>query len=423
MNLHSLENQYDNIQDKLIDLYAHFHQNPELSFMEMNTSAKLINELRCLGFEIIDNLGGYSFVGILSNGEGPTLAFRTDMDALPILENTDSAFKSIKKMKDVNGNEQPVMHACGHDLHMSTWVGIAKLMSNNQGNWKGTLVMIAQASEEWGAGARSMIEAGLFKKIPTPSYILAYHNAPNMAAGEIGYKAGAFMSGVKTLELKIKGIGGHGAEPQNTIDPIVMASKLILDFQTIISREIPPTESCVLSIGSIHGGFTHNVIPDEVNLQMTLRFFKSEIADKVIESIKRISNGIAISSGLEASNYPELKIIDTACLPPVENNHEYTLQSVAYLKEIAGVQNVNESEPVMIAEDFSLYSKTTDNIPTTMFWIGNADRDKLKSAHSKGKTLPVLHSPMMYPDYKNCIRHGTVYMSELLIKWFNNLNK
>ncbi len=284
--------------DQLFGQYRHLHQNPELSLQEKNTSAYLAEQLRALGYEVVTGVGGYGLVATLRNGDGPTVLFRTDMDALPIAEQTGLPFSSTARAVNEAGETVPVMHACGHDIHMTVMLGIARQMMADKAGWQGTLLLLAQPAEEIGAGAKAMIADGLYDRFPVPDYNPAFHVSPDLPAGQIGYVSGYAMANVDSVDITVYGVGGHGAYPQKTKDPIVMAAQIILALQTIVSRELSPLDSAVVTVGSIHGGSKHNIIPDQVKLQLTVRSYADETRKFLLRRIRKISRGIARTAGM-----------------------------------------------------------------------------------------------------------------------------
>lgn len=390
------------------DLYKYLHRNPELSFEEFNTSARLSEEIEDLGFEVSRNIGGNGFVGVLKNGDGPVIMIRTDMDALPLLEKTGLSFAS-----EVSG----VMHACGHDMHMTVWLGTAKVLLAMTDSWKGTLMMLAQPAEEKGGGADAMISDGLFKRFPVPDYALAYHVSSELQAGTIGYRSGPFMAGVSSVDVIVHGIGGHGAMPHIAVDPVVLASRMVLAFQTIPSREISPHEPAVVTVGSIHGGTVHNIIPDEVKMQLTIRYYNDKVYESIVESLKRISSGIAMSAGLPETHYPELTY--TRPVPPLINDETLVNEAISSFRTVLGDENVIRVEPVTTAEDFANYGRTGEKIPIAMFWLGSVNQAKFKNYINNGTPIPHLHSPEFYPDFEPTYRAGVLGMSRVVLDLFN----
>ncbi len=395
--------------EEIGELYLNLHQNPELSHYEFETKKKMAAVLEQLGFEVTRDLGGNSVVGVLKNGSGPVIMVRTDMDALPIVEKTNLPYASTK---------EGIMHACGHDTHMSVWTGTARALVNFKDRWSGTLILIAQQAEETSGGASSMINAGLFKKFPVPDYALALHVSPNIQSGKIGYCPGPAFAGVSSVDIKIFGEGGHGAYPQSCIDPVVLASRIILDLQTIVSRELSPLDPAVITVGSIHGGTKHNIIPDEVNLQLTLRYYKDEIYDQMMEAINRISAGVAASADLPAEKYPRV-VNAKENTPPVYNDPDLTEIAAGYMQEAIGSDNTLKVDPVMAGEDFGKYGRTEEDIPILIFWLGGVSEQLMKKHLEERTSLPPLHSPLFAPDYKKTIETGILVMTKTVVELFN----
>jgi len=396
-----------------LELCKHLHQNPELSFQEFETANRMATELNQLGFDVTEHFGGNSVVGIYRNGDGPVVMIRTDMDALPIEEKTGFEFASTKTA-DLNGDEVPVMHACGHDIHMSTWTGTVRSLVALKAHWSGTLMVIAQQAEEYSGGAGAAIEAGLFTKFPTPDYALAYHINPELETGQIGLRSGPVFAGVKTVEITVYGVGGHGAYPQKCIDPIVIASRIVNDLQTIVSRELSPTEPAVVTVGSIHGGTRPNIIPDEVKMQLTLRYFSDETIEKVIASIRRISNAAAKAAGMPDDKLPEV-FVDPAETPPVLNDAELSRKVDGFAKQIIGAANIIETQPEMVGEDFGKYGLTPENVPICLIWLGSTSPELMRQLKAEGKKPAPLHSPLLNPDYENTIKTGIEVMTANVI--------
>lgn len=405
--------------EKFMDLYMDLHKNPELSFMEYETSKKMANELEAIGFDVTTGIGGNGVVGVYKNGEGKTIMLRTDMDALPVKESTGLSYSSSKIAKDLTGNDLPVMHACGHDLHMSVWLGTLSTLATLKNEWKGTIVAIAQPAEEVSGGSDAMIRDGLFRKFPKPDLILSYHVSPELSAGTIGYFPGTIFAGVNTAEITVYGVGGHGAMPHTTIDPIVLSARIILDIQTIVSREINPVKPAVITVGSIHGGMRPNIIPDEVKMLLTTRFFEDGVYKQIRESLARITRGAAISAGLPENKMPLVKFNENFT-PPVANEQNLVLQTIIYMKGIIGDENVIKVDPATIAEDFGRYGRTEENIPIAMFWLGGVNRDKYTDHVEKGTILPSLHNSSFYPDFYPTFKCGVEAMTKSIIELFAN---
>jgi hippurate hydrolase len=395
---------------EMFSLCKYLHQHPELSLKEFETSKKMAAELRKAGFAVTENFGGNNVVGILKNGDGPVIMLRTDMDALPVEEKTNLAFASTVKSENDNGDEVPVMHACGHDIHMSVWAGTIHTLAALKNKWEGTLLVIAQQAEEISGGAGLAIENGLFAKFPKPDCALAFHINPELESGTIGLTAGPVFAGVKTARIKVFGKGGHGAYPEKCIDPIVIASRIVLDLQTIVSRELSPLEPAVVTVGSIHGGTRPNIIPDEVDLELTLRYYSDETIEKVIAAIKRISKSAAQMAGMPDDKLPVVTI-ENAETPPVINNEKLAADLKIIAEQTIGVQNIIKTTPAMVGEDFGKYGKTPENIPICLIWLGSTSSQLMKELFVKGEKPAPLHSPYLATDYEKTIETGIRVMT------------
>ncbi len=405
----SLEKQVDQFYPHLDSLYKHLHANPELSFEEKNTSKKIASELRSAGFEVTENIGGFGVVGLLKNGKGPVVLVRTDMDALPVVEETEFNFAS-KVMTELNGNQVGVMHACGHDIHMSVFIGTAKMLSQNKNKWKGTLVFISQPAEERASGARAMLKDGLFEKFPVPDYCLALHVSGNMPAGKVALTSGYAYANVDMMDITVYGEGGHGAYPHTTIDPIVLSARIILDLQTIVSRELSPLDPAVVTVGSIHGGNKGNVIPDAIKLELTLRSYTSAVRNATIEKIKRICNGLAAAAGLPEEKYPKVYLRDESTLS-LYNDPALTARMKKVFISTIGEENVLDGQPVMGGEDFSAYGRTDEKIPILQYNLGTIEPELVNKAMNKEIKLPSLHSAFYTPTPEPSIKTGVITMT------------
>ncbi|MEW5974211.1 MAG: amidohydrolase [Acidobacteriota bacterium] len=394
----------------LFDLYRHLHAHPELSRQEAETSARLQQELKQVGFLVTSRVGGHGFVAVLKNGEGPTVMVRTDLDGLPVTEQTGLPYSSRVRTQDDEGNEVGVMHACGHDVHMACFVGTARLLSRMRNRWQGTLVMIGQPAEERGGGAKAMLDDGLFERFPRPDYVVALHDDAGLEAGKVGFCEGNALAGTGSVDVIIRGVSGHGAWPHMTKDPIVLASQTILAWQTIVSREIRPLDSAVVTVGSIHAGTKHNIIPDEVKLQLTIRFYSDEMKTHILESLERIARGLAQAAGLPPELAPSVKVVEG--IDPTYNTPELTRRLRASAEAILGKENVVSREPVMGGEDFGLYGKTPSRIPICIFWLGAVNPDKIKQSRlPEAKPLPSLHSSGYAPDPEPTLKTGVKAMT------------
>ena len=403
----------------LKSLYLDIHQNPEISLMEKETSKKLANELEKIGFEVTRNFGGYGVVGIFKNGNGPTILYRTDMDALPMKEKTALSYASQIITKNFDGNDVGTMHSCGHDMHMTVWTGTARALVERKNEWKGTIIMIGQPAEEIGAGAAMMLNEGLFEKYPIPDYGIALHSSPTIPSGKVGFGKGYTMANTESVDIKVFGQGAHGASPHMSIDPIVTASIIVMELQTIVSRNINPLDDAVITVGSFQGGTKHNIIPDEVKLQLTIRTYKEEVRKLIHKRIKEICNGIASSMGLDKSQWPEV-IIPEKYTPANFNDSKLVDLMMNSSKEIIGANNVIVSDPQMVGEDFSRFGNTKEKIPTVLYWLGTVPDDRMKKYEAGNYALPGLHSPFYYPEIERSIITGIKVNTQAMIKIFNN---
>jgi hippurate hydrolase len=395
--------------------YIDLHQTPELSTHEEKTSAKLAERLRQLGYEVTDHVGGFGVVAVMKNGKGPTVLIRADMDALPVEERTGLPYASKVTVKNDAGVVVPVMHACGHDVHMTSLVGTAALLAKAKSRWKGALVLVGQPAEEGWGGASTMLQDGFLTRFPKPDFAIALHDTPQLPAGTIGYTAGYALANSDTVDITIYGRGGHGSTPQNTVDPIVTAARMVLAFQTIVARENDPQDPAVVTVGSIHGGTKHNIIPDEVKLQLTVRSYKPEVRKKLLAAIERIAKAEALAAG--APKEPLVKI---------ERGYDATYNDPAMTKRVAaalasafGASRVVESRPVMGAEDFGDFGKAA-KCPSLIFWLGGTEPGKFAAAQGDMTKLPSLHSSQWAPDREPTLKTGaaalTVAALELLGK-------
>lgn len=384
-------------KDHLIHLYEELHASPELSLHEEKTSARMAEEMRKLGLEVTEKFGGWGLVAVLKNGPGKTVLVRTDMDALPVREIGSLPFASKVKTKDDAGNEVSVMHACGHDMHMTCWVGTAAALMANKQQWQGTVVFIGQPAEERSLGASAMLKAGLFEKFPKPDLCLALHCASEMPSGGLGITSGGATASVDSVDIIVHGIGGHGSQPQATKDPIVLAAQLVIALQTIHSRELHPLDPAVITVGSIHGGTKHNIIPDEVRLQLTVRTTSMDTRKKVLDAIDRIARGLGIAAGLPDSLLPEVKRSDIFT-PVLENDPALSDKLSDVFQTTFGSSHFYKTKPSMAGEDFSRYGQTQERIPVCMFWLGTVPPAKLAEATKTGQPLPSLHSPFFHPE-------------------------
>jgi amidohydrolase len=401
--------------------YKKLHANPELSTQEKETSAQLAEALRKLGYDVTEqfgkyedpNLVSYGVVAVLKNGPGPTVYVRTELDALPVKENTGLPYASkviVKRASD----EVSVMHACGHDLHMTVFLGTAKMLAEEKARWSGTVVMIGQPAEETVLGAAAMLRAGLFEKFPKPDYVLALHDNVFVPAGAVAWHEGTMLAGADSVDITIRGYGGHGAAPNMTKDPIVIAAELVVFLQTVVSREQDPLQPAVVTVGSFHAGTKHNIIPDEAHLQLTVRTMTPQQREKTLAAITRATNGIAAAAGVPADRSPII-VVSKEAVPATLNDPELSRRVAASLEKALGKNNVLPGRPLMASEDFSLFALSDPKPPICMFWLGAVDPVKLKEAEEKGTRMPSLHSSEFAPVPEPAIRAGVKGMTTVVM--------
>lgn len=388
----------------LMELYRDLHANPELSFQEHATAAKLAARMRALGFEVTEGVGQTGVVSVLKNGDGPTVLVRADMDGLPVVEQTGLPFASTKRGVSTAGVESGVMHACGHDTHMTGFIGAAQRLVAHKDRWQGTLVMILQPAEELGLGALAMLEDGLYTRFPKPDYAIAFHDAAApLPAGTIGASPGYALANVDSVDIHVKGIGGHGAYPHTTRDPIVLASSIVLKVQTLVSRENNPLEPAVVTVGSFHAGAKHNIISDGAQLQLTVRSYSDETRKLLLDGIARIARGEAIAAGLPDDLMPEVTV-EEPYTPSTYNDPDLTEELIAGFGERFGTDRVKIMPPVMGGEDFSQFKRAApDDVKSVIFWISGTTGEMLARAADGGAGIPSLHSPFWAPDAEKVI--------------------
>jgi amidohydrolase len=392
-------------------LYLDLHTHPELSLMEERTSGVIARELRAAGFEVVERTGGYGVVGVLKNGPGPTLLVRTDLDALPVEEETGLPYASKVRVKDLTGREVPAMHACGHDIHMTVFTGTARALAALKDQWSGTLVLVGQPAEERGLGARAMLTDGLYRRFPKPDFALALHDSATLAAGTVGTVEGFIMANVETAEITVRGVGGHGAAPHMTKDPVVLAARIVLALQTIVSREIRPGDPAVVTVGSIHGGTKSNIIPDEVKLQLTLRSYSDAVRQQTLAAIRRICRGEAIAAGLPEDRLPLLTTVEEEFTPSTFNDPALTARVTRTLTGWLGAENVKQIQPEMVGEDFSQFGRTVEKVPLCLFRLGAVAPEKVADSQRMGTPLPSLHSSKFAPVPEPTIKTGVTAMT------------
>ncbi len=423
------------VGDDLLTVYRGLHSNPELSFKESASAAYLADELRALGFnvtegvgddwvkakamrdegEVREGVGGYGVVGVLENGDGPTVLIRADSDALPVPEQTGLPFASQVRAETWTGVESGVMHACGHDVHMTSWVGAARNLVARKDEWSGTLVMIIQPAEEIGLGAKAMIDDGLFERFPQPDYNLALHVSAGAPSGTIAYSSGWALANVDSVDITVKGVGGHGAYPHTTVDPVLVASHIVTSVQSLVSRNVNPQTPAVVTVGSFKAGAKHNIVPGEAQLLLTVRSYDDDTRQLLLDGIERIAKGQAAAFGA-----PEPEVTsESDYTPSTYNDPNLTAKSVAAMRAVLGDEKVVEVEPVMGGEDFSQYSRTDAKIPSLIFWVGAVEPSKYEASKESKLPLPSLHSPFFAPDAAPTIETGVTAMTATALSLFN----
>jgi amidohydrolase len=408
----------------LLAIYKDIHAHPELSTREEKTAAVMAKELRAVGCEVTENFGKYDkpnvkcygVVGIMKNGAGPTVLVRTDMDALPVEEETNLPYASKVTTKDDNGRDVHVMHACGHDAHMAAFVGTARALQRMKDQWSGTIMFVAQPAEEAIGGARALLKGGLYNRFGKPDFALGFHDKADLQTGHIGVTPGYTYANVDSVDVTVRGIGGHGAYPHKTKDPIVLAAEMINAWQTIASRENNPIDPIVVTVGSIHGGTKHNIISDEVKMQLSVRTYKSEVRDRVLAAIDRIAKGVASAGGVPPDRAPIVTVDKERYTLATYNNPELTKRLVQVWKKVLGSDSVEIVDPTMGGEDFSEYSLPDHSIPAVDFHIGAVDPEKIAQFKKEGKELPTLHSSKFAPVPEPTIKVGIIGMTSAVLE-------
>ena len=400
-------------------IYKDIHAHPELSFMEVKTAALLAGELRGLGFTVTEKVGNTGVVAVLKNGPGPTVLVRGDMDGLPVKEATGVPYSSTDIVKDLSGRDQPAMHACAHDTHVTSLIGTARVLVAMKAHWSGTLVMIGQPAEEIVAGARAMLSDGLYTRFPKPDYALALHTYARLPAGEIGYGEGAFLASVNSVDILVRGVGGHGSAPHTTKDPILLAAQIVVALQTIVSREVTPGTTAVVTVGTIHGGLKRNIISDGVKLELTLRAFDEKVMEQLVASVRRICAGSAQAAGVPEDKMPVVTVTPESSAVTV-NDGPLTRRLAGVFTEWLGADRVKPTPPATGAEDFTYFGLTTDHVPICFWWIGGTAPEKFAESKRTGVPVPSNHSPTFAPvpepTLKAAVTSMTAAVLELLQK-------
>ena len=402
-----LSAQVDSVYPQVKTLYMDLHEHPELSGHEVNTAAKVAAKLRALGYEVTEHVGGTGVVAVLRNAAGPTVMLRTELDALPVAEKTGLPYASTVRTKDNAGHDVAVMHACGHDIHMAALVGTAEIMAKTKDQWHGTLVLIGQPAEETVGGATGMIADGLFTRFPKPDVGVALHTTNNLPAGKVGFTPEYAASNADSVSITIYGKGGHGASPESTVDPIVVAARVILTLQTIVSREIKPGDPAVITVGYIQGGTKNNIIPDEVHLGLTVRSYTPEVRKHLLAAIEPVAK--AEAQAADAPKAPLVQVVEST--DSLYNDPKLAERLSQALTQALGAGRVQKEPPIMASEDYSYFVEA--GVPSFYFWLGVADPEKFKEAKASGVHLPSNHSPFFAPDMEPSLK--TAIESEVAV--------
>jgi hippurate hydrolase len=411
----ALKTQIDRQIPELTTMYRQLHQHPELSHHEENTSAYLAGELRKSGYEVTEHVGKYpdgsqawGIVGVLKNGVGPAVLIRTDMDALPVTEATGLDYASHVRSQNAEKQDVGVMHACGHDIHMTALLGVAHALVANKDKWHGTVVLVGQPSEETGDGARAMLADGFFDRFPKPDYILAQHDTNDYATGHVAISPGPVLASATSVNVVFHGIGAHGSKPSSGKDPIVMGAEFVMLVQTVVSRQISALEPAVLTVGTFHAGTKNNIIPDDAVLGLTLRAYSEDVRQKLLDGVKRTANGVATAYAVVLDRMPEVTVFESTV--PTINDLSLTERVRKAAEQALGAANVDAAKPVMGSEDVDYFS-LDGKIPFVFFWLGAADPQKLATSKATGTPLPNIHSALFAPVYEPTIRTGVLAMT------------
>ena len=394
----------------LIEIYRDLHANPELSMQETRSAALMAAEARRAGFTVTTGVGGTGVVAVLENGPGPVLMLRADMDALPVEERTGLPFASRVRGTTREGQATGIMHACGHDTHMAAWVGTARRLAAMRSQWSGTLIMIAQPGEETSQGAMAMLEDGLFTRFPKPTHAIAFHDSATLPAGMIGYSDGPALANVDSVDMVVRGVGGHGAAPHTTRDPIVLASRIVTSLQTLVSRELDPLDSAVVTVGSFQAGTKHNIISDEARLLITVRSYTPEIRRMLLDGIARIARGEAIAAGVPEDRMPTVTVREAEATPATVNTSALTQSTMTRFRAHFGEDRVRQMRPVMAGEDFGRFRIAEPALESLIFWVGGVPPERWAAANGNMASLPSLHSPFWAPDAEPVIATATEAM-------------
>jgi amidohydrolase len=405
---------------QLLTIYKELHQHPELSHQEKQTSGLLAEALRKAGFTVTENVGkyedgtqAYGVVAVMKNGAGPTVLVRTDMDALPVEEKTGLPYASTVRSKNEVGDDVGVMHACGHDIHITTMIGVARAITHMKNQWHGTLILIGQPSEERVDGARAMLTDNLYTRFGKPDYAIALHDDASLEAGKVGVVSGPALAAVNSVDVIMRGVGSHGARPEMSKDPVVLSAEFIMMIQTIVSRQIPPQAPAVVTVGTIRGGSKRNIIPDEVTMGLTIRSFNDDVQKQILADLKRTAEGVAIAGGVPSDRMPVVAVLPESS-PITYNDPELADRLRTMCVRVLGAANVVKSGPEMVSEDFGLFGMN-HQIPAVQMRLGAVAPEKVAESQRTGKPLPSLHSSLFVPMPEPTIRTGVIVMTSAIV--------
>jgi hippurate hydrolase len=404
----------------LVGTYQQIHAHPELSRHEDETSARLAAALREAGYTVTEHVGKYpdgsradGVVAILENGAGPRLLIRTDLDALPVTEETGLSYASHVKTANASGQEVGVMHACGHDVHITTMIGTARALAATRAKWHGTLMLIGQPAEETVEGAKAMLADGLYERFGRPDMAIALHDTNTHAAGAVGVVSGPTLAGVTSIDVTLRGQGGHGSAPQLGKDPVVMAGEFIVQLQTIVSRQEDPRDPAVVTVGDIHGGTKRNVIPNEVKMELTTRAFSESAMNVIVAGVRRTAEGVALAAGVPQDRQPIVNVLENESAPATYNDPALAARVKTALGMALGAKNVFDDAPIMASEDFGLFGLEGHKIPSVIFWLGAMDPQRFADAQAEGRLLPGMHTSRFEPKPGPTLRTGVIAMSSV----------
>jgi hippurate hydrolase len=417
----------DNELPNLLDIYKDIHAHPELSGQESRTSALLATELRKAGYTVTEHVGkyldgsrAYGVVAILENGPGPRLLIRADMDALPIIEETGLSYASHVRAKNAAGQDVGVMHACGHDIHVTTMIGTARALAALKSQWHGTVMLIGQPAEETIGGAQAMLADRLYERFGTPDMAIALHDTNEHPAGAVGITSGAALSSATSIDVVMRGVSSHGSRPDTGKDPIVMAAEFILQIQTIASRQEDPRDSAVITVGDIHAGTRRNIIPEEARMELTLRAFSEKARETAIDGIRRAAKGVALANGVPDDRAPIITVLDNESVPVTYNDPALASRLKSSLVRTLGAPQVSDDPPGMPSEDFGFFGLEGHRIPTVMFWLGAMDPTKFAAAKAEGKELAGPHNSHFEPLPEPTLQTGVQAMTTTAIALLRN---